>query len=74
MDLIELAELLKKVNPSEESFDWRSTRPSPEWQKLFTFHNEKNPGHRVGMGCRPCFKAVYDFTVKHLKENTVKND
>lgn len=47
---------------------WADRNPVPNrhWKVLFDYYNSKNV-KKLGMGCKPCFKKVFDFCLNELK-------
>lgn len=80
MELQELKEAFIQVNPNNTQQISKAMmakfHPSEDpdviaWRKLFNFYN--STGRRIGMGCRGCYKSVYDFVESHVQKETIKN-
>jgi hypothetical protein len=80
MELHELKEALIQVDPHNTqqivmAMYQRSFIDPPSstlaWRKLFAFYN--STGRRIGMGCRGCYKSVYDFVEAYVQKETLKN-
>lgn len=44
--------------------------PSEDWKILFNYRNARvmeKGGRFLGMGCKPCYKEVYNFVEENIK-------